>query len=122
MDPEILEEQIILNEPTASIILGGQKYGLRKLTIAKAIKWRKQFESLLELQKKAQNGAGEISLQLDMTEELLVKLSIIVSSYLGGSLTAEWILENAEEEELLEAFMAIVKHSRVPFERLGTVA
>ena len=122
--PEITgrsEEQAVFNDAEEFICVGGKQYGLRKLTIGQARAWRKKFSGLLAMQEKAAAGGGP-ELQLQLTDDLLVQLTEIVAQYCQpAGLSREIIEAEGTEDELMEAFQSVVRHSRVPFEKLGKI-
>lgn len=110
------EDPIIFNEATESVTLGGKPYPLKRLTIKRGREWRQGLMALLGAQQKAQDAPD--GLQLELTDEIIGQLSEIVSGYIEN-LSKEFLEETADDQELIEAFLAIMRHARIPFEKLG---
>jgi hypothetical protein len=115
------EDSAVFND-AIEVSIGGVSYPLKKPPIRKAREWRSKLITLQQsLQAKAGNGSGDLEVFSYINDSHLPALSALVANYCDSSgLTVEILETQGTDEELIDAFMAIMRHCRIPLDRMKT--
>lgn len=113
------EEQATFNDPII-INIGGISYSVKKPVIRKAREWRSKLIKMQgTLQAQTGNGAGEWEIAGYVNESHMPAIAELVAAYCEpAGLTVDKIETEGTDEELVDAFMAIMKHCRIPLDRM----
>lgn len=114
------EEEAVFNDPV-KVVIGGKPYPLTKHTIRQARDWRSRMITMMgTLQLKAE-GEGGLETFAYINDQHLPAMAELVAEYSSSSgLTVEIIETQGTDDELVDAFMAVLRHCRIPLDRMKT--